>query len=80
MKVEEILKDLINLSTCKNIEYRVDKNRLRPIDADLQIPNTSKFTNLTGWVPEIPYEKTINDLLNYWREKVRTYGNSFLKR
>lgn len=45
-------------------------SRLRPIDADLQIPDTAKFRAHTGWKPEIPFKKTMNDLLNYWRGEV----------
>ena len=36
------------------IKVEVDPQRLRPIDADRQIPNTAKFTAHTGWKPEIP--------------------------
>jgi GDP-mannose 4,6-dehydratase len=43
--------------------------RLRPIDADLQVPDTSKFAAHTGWEPEIPFEQTMRDLLDYWREE-----------
>jgi hypothetical protein len=25
----------------------------------------------TGWWPEIPMEKTLNDLLDYWRAQVQ---------
>ena len=54
-EIDKILQDLINLSPIKNeIKVVVDKNRLRPIDADLQIPDTSKFKKHTGWEPEIP--------------------------
>ena len=80
LKVKEILEDLLNLSTNKNIEYKVDPKRLRPIDADLQIPNTSKFNKKTNWVPEISYKKTLEDLLNYWRKRVKNEGNIFLQR
>ena len=41
-KVGDILKYLINLSS-KKVTYKVDKSRLRPIDADLQIPNTKNL-------------------------------------
>ena len=68
-KIKDILDDLISLSTIKDqIKVKEDPNRLRPIDADLQVPDTTKFTNHTGWKPEIPYKETILDLLNYWRE------------
>ena len=41
--VGEMLKYLISISKVKNIKVKIDKSRLRPIDADLQIPDTSKF-------------------------------------
>tara|TARA_B100002019_G_scaffold290623_1_gene308719 strand:- start:8060 stop:9088 length:1029 start_codon:yes stop_codon:yes gene_type:complete len=80
-KIKDILDDLISLSTIKDqIKVKEDPNRLRPIDADLQVPDTTKFTNHTGWKPEIPYKETILDLLNYWREKVRKNNGGFLTR
>ena len=57
--------------TRDGIKIVIDPERLRPIDADLQVPDCSKFKNHTGWEPEISYEKTMNDLLNYWRGRVR---------
>lgn len=70
-KVGELLNDLISLSTMKDkITIAVDPERLRPIDADLQIPDTSKFEKHTGWKPVIKYETTIADLLSYWRERI----------
>ncbi len=78
-KIKDILNTLIGLSDVKNIKIEVEKNRLRPIDADLQIPDTSKFKKHTGWLPEIPYEKTMLDLLNYWRERVKS-KNDFIVR
>ena len=47
--VGEVLKKLIYLSTEKNISVEVEQDRLRPIDADLQVPDSSKFKKHTGW-------------------------------
>jgi GDP-mannose 4,6-dehydratase len=77
--VRDMLNYLVSLSTVKEIKIEVDPERLRPIDADLQIPDTSKFTNHTNWKPEITFEQTMNDLLNYWRDKVKKRG-VFLER
>lgn len=77
--VRDMLSTLLKMSTNKDIKVETDPERLRPIDADLQVPNTSKFTNHTGWKPEIPFEKTMSDLLNYWRDRVR-HGEKFLSR
>ena len=77
--VEDTLKTLISFSTKKNeIKVETDPERLRPIDADLQVPDCRKFKAHTGWEPEIPYEKTMRDLLDYWRERVKK--GSFLTR
>jgi GDPmannose 4,6-dehydratase len=78
-KIGDVLNYFINKSTVKNIEIVIDKDRLRPIDADLQVPNTNKFKQHTGWEPEIPFEKTMDDLLEYWRDRVKT-GRKFLNR
>lgn len=68
MKVGEMLNRLLGLSSVNNIKIEVDPNRLRPSDVTLQIPSTEKFYKETGWKPEIKFEQTIEDTLNYWRE------------
>jgi GDPmannose 4,6-dehydratase len=79
--IEDVLKTLIALSpAASRIKVEVDPDRLRPIDADLQVPNTAKFEAHTGWRPEIPYETTMRDLLDYWRERLAIEGNRFLNR
>jgi len=80
-EIGEILDHLISLSPLKNdLKIEIDPGRLRPIDADLQVPNTSKFTNHTGWNPQISFEQTMSDLLTYWRDRVSAEGNRFLQR
>lgn len=77
--IEHMLHTLISLSTKrKEINVMVDDKRLRPIDADLQIPDCSKFKNHTGWNPTISFEQTMIDLLNYWRNVVSV--NNVLRR
>ncbi len=79
-EVGDTLHTLISFSTKKDeIEIVVDPERLRPIDADLQIPDCRKFKEHTGWEPEIPYEKTMKDLLDYWRCKVKGSGSFLLR-
>lgn len=78
--VGNTLRTLLSFSAKKNeIQVQVDPERLRPIDADLQIPDCRKFKQHTGWEPQIPYEKTMKDLLAYWRNRVRS-GERFLSR
>ena len=77
--IGEMLDELISLSHRKDIKIQVDPLRLRPIDADLQVPNTQKFIKHTGWKPQYSFQQTMNDLLEYWRFKVKS-GEKFLSR
>jgi GDP-mannose 4,6-dehydratase len=79
--IREMLDALLSLSSAANkISIEIDPDRLRPIDADLQVPDTSKFFAHTGWKPEIDFEKTMADLLSYWRMRVKNNGEIFLSR
>jgi GDP-mannose 4,6-dehydratase len=77
--VGEMLSYLLGQSTKKDICIEEDPERIRPIDADLQIPDSRKFIKHTGWKGEVPFEKTMKDLLQYWREKIQK-GSYFLQR
>jgi GDP-mannose 4,6-dehydratase len=78
--VGEMLEYLISISTLnKTLKTETEECRLRPLDADLQVPDTTKFRKHTGWEPEIPFEKTMQDLLDYWRIRVNK-GCTFLDR
>ena len=50
------------------ISIEVDPERLRPIDADLQVPDTTKFKKHTGWEPQIPFEQTMD--AGGWQDQV----------
>ena len=77
--VKFLLDKLISISKIdkKKIKIKIDKKRLRPVDADLQVPSISKFKNYTGWKPQIKFEKTIRDLLQYWRDQIKNTQNTF---
>jgi len=60
MKIREMLDMLLGLSPVGDrVEIKVDPKLLRPSDVTLQIPDCSKFKKVTGWEPEIPFEKTL---------------------
>ncbi|MDC7676496.1 GDP-mannose 4,6-dehydratase [Asticcacaulis machinosus] len=78
--VKDMLDTLISMSPKANqISVEIDPERLRPIDADLQVPDTRKFKAVTGWEPTIPFEQTMRDLLDYWRDRIKQ-GGRFLTR
>lgn len=68
-KIKDVLNILLSMSKVK-IKVQPDKDRMRPSDVEVLIGDASKFLKQTGWKPEIPFRKTMEDLLNYWREKV----------
>lgn len=68
IQVGKMLSMLIAMSN-KNIEIKQDPNRMRPSDVPILLGDCTKFREKTGWRPEIPFEQTLRDLLNYWRER-----------
>lgn len=47
----------------------VDKERMRPLDTPAIQSSIQKIRDHVGWMPKIPLENTVHDILNYWREK-----------
>ena len=67
-RIKEVLKILLDNSE-QDIEVVEDPERLRPSDVPLLLGDNSRFCKATGWIPEIPFEQTAKDLLDYWRER-----------
>ncbi len=65
----EILERLLQLSPAR-VEVRRDPTLLRPADVPRIVGDAEKLRRATGFVPEIPLERTLADLLAYWRERV----------
>ncbi len=67
--VRELLETLLSLSTVE-IRVEVDPARYRPADMPVVYGSAEKFRQRTGWEPEIPFEQTLRDVLEYWREQI----------
>jgi GDP-4-dehydro-6-deoxy-D-mannose reductase len=67
--MKEILDMLLSMASI-NIKVEVDPTRLRPSDVPVLVCDCTKFTQLTGWKPKIPFQQSLQDLLDYWRERV----------
>lgn len=67
--IQQVLDMLLEMSK-KEIEVKVDPQRLRPSDVEILLGDCTRFKKATGWKPTIPFEKTLKDLLDYWRERV----------
>lgn len=67
--IKKCLEMLIALSpSSKKIRYRVDPKRVRPTELRLLIGKFDKFEKLTSWKPKIPLKKTLESILDYWRD------------
>jgi GDP-4-dehydro-6-deoxy-D-mannose reductase len=69
VKLRDLLDGLIVLSGVR-VDVHVDPARLRPVDAPVLVGDPGRLRAATGWEPEIPLERTLRDLLDYWRERV----------
>lgn len=69
--IREVLDLLLGMTTKRKITVEVDPQRLRPSDVPVLRGDNTAFVRRTGWKPTIPFTKTLEDLLNYWRAKVR---------
>jgi GDP-4-dehydro-6-deoxy-D-mannose reductase len=69
-RVGDILERLLGIARVP-IEVRRDPARYRPHDSPLVLGDRARVTGELGWAPAIPMERTLADLLGYWRERVR---------
>jgi GDP-4-dehydro-6-deoxy-D-mannose reductase len=70
IRIREMLERLIALADVE-VKIEVDPERLRPSDVEILIGDASKFKADTGWEPRIPFDQTLRDLLDYWRQTLR---------
>ena len=67
VQIKELLNKLLRLSS-KKIEVTEDPKRMRPSDNTILQGDCSKFRRRSGWKPKIPLDKTLKDILEYWRK------------
>jgi len=67
--IAEVLDMLIAISGVK-VRVEEDPARLRPSDVPRLEGDAARLREATGWEPRIPFERTLSDLLDYWRERL----------
>ncbi len=67
--IQQVLEFLLEQSRVKRIAVETDPARLRPSDVMILEGDSSKIRKATGWEVEIPFERTLKDLLAYWRQR-----------
>ncbi len=68
-KIADVLHMLLALSK-KEVTVETDPARMRPSDIPALVGDNAKLRSATGWKPEIAFEQTIHDLLEWWRKNV----------
>jgi GDP-4-dehydro-6-deoxy-D-mannose reductase len=68
--VGELLKTLIAMVK-KPITIEQDPERVRPTDVPVMVSDCTKIREQTGWRPTISFEQSLQDVLDYWRERTR---------
>ena len=54
------------------IEAVLDHSRVQKNDVPIQIGSAKRLQEQTGWEPEISTERSLLDLLNEWRQRIKT--------
>lgn len=54
------------------VEARVDPARFRPVDQPRLLADASKLRAGTDWEPRYSIEQTLSDMLDHWRDAIRT--------
>lgn len=68
-KISEII-DMISDYMDIEFEIEVDQKLLRPTDEQIIVGDSSKLKKDTGWKQKYSLQKTIKDMVDYWRNKV----------
>jgi GDP-4-dehydro-6-deoxy-D-mannose reductase len=66
--IGHLLDLLIARARCP-VTVKIDPARYRPNDNPILLGDPSRLRDELGWAPEIPLERTVDDLLEYWRGK-----------
>ena len=67
-----VIRDLLDMLIARTrvpVRVRVDPARYRPNDTPLVVGDPSRMRDELGWAPQIPIEQTVDDLLQYWRQR-----------
>lgn len=69
--IQEVLDTLTAMSQV-SIEVRQDPDRMRPSDVPEIICDATRIREQIGWQTTISFEQSLQDILAYWREEVKS--------
>jgi len=68
--IDEILQNLIGFSQVP-LRVETDPQRMRPSDVPVLVCDSTRFHQRTGWEPRMALARSLRDILDYWRQRVR---------
>jgi GDP-4-dehydro-6-deoxy-D-mannose reductase len=69
VRIGDVLRDLVAAGGVR-VEIRQDPDRLRPQDVPTLVGDPARLRQATGWEPRFALDRTLADLLEYWRVRI----------
>ncbi|MBI5839971.1 MAG: GDP-mannose 4,6-dehydratase [Chloroflexi bacterium] len=69
--MRKCLDEMLSMSP-RQFKVRVDAGRLQKSDVPIQVGNARKLNQVTGWRPQISLKQSLSDLLEYWRQRIKS--------
>ncbi|HKK72776.1 MAG TPA: GDP-mannose 4,6-dehydratase [Candidatus Krumholzibacteria bacterium] len=76
-RIGDVLDMLLDMARLE-VSVEEDPERMRPSDVPVLLGSADRFRERTGWEPRIPFEQTLRDLLDYWRDRLARRTTSTL--
>jgi GDP-4-dehydro-6-deoxy-D-mannose reductase len=73
--IQYLLDTLLSFTDAK-IEVKSDSAKMRPVDVPLVQGDYTRLHELTAWQPSIPFDQTLRDLLDDYRQRVQQMRSS----
>jgi GDP-4-dehydro-6-deoxy-D-mannose reductase len=70
VSIRELVAAFTSRARC-DVRMVQDPSRFRPNDVPLLVGDHTRLTTDTGWTPQIPLAQTVDDLIEYWRHRIR---------
>jgi GDP-4-dehydro-6-deoxy-D-mannose reductase len=71
VSIRKCLDEMLSMSP-RQFKIRMDPLRVQKNDVPIQVGSARKLNHATGWCPQIPLRRSLSDLLEYWRQRVKS--------
>jgi GDP-4-dehydro-6-deoxy-D-mannose reductase len=69
--IRKCLDEMISMSP-HQFKVRIDAERVQKNDVPVQVGSSLKLNQIAGWRPQISLKQSLSDLLNDWRQRVKS--------